>query len=81
MGQGNEGDGLDLSQLQYPQIGLPLVEPVEWIVVGTEVLWQPALASNGAVEHPTECHTIDRAGLAEAILTAPDSAWRIKIQL
>ena len=62
-GQGNVGDGLDLCQLQYPQIGLPLAELIKWIVVGAEVLRQPALASNGAVKHPTECDTIDRAGM------------------
>src|SRR5207237_8489731 len=31
------------------------------IVVGALVLLQPVLASNGAVEHPTECGTIDRS--------------------
>jgi len=29
------------------------------IVVGADVLRHPALPSNGAVEHPTECDTID----------------------
>jgi hypothetical protein len=43
------------------------MEPVEWIVVGADVLRQPALASNGAVKHPTECDSIDGAGMdAEA---------------
>ena len=50
MGQGNVGDGLDSCHLQYPWIGMPLLEPVEWIVVGTEVLRHPELPSNGAVE-------------------------------
>ena len=59
MGQGNVGDGLDFCHLQNPQIGLPLVEPIERIVVGAQVLRQPAMPSNGAVEHPTECDTID----------------------
>ena len=58
MGQGNVGDGLDLCHLQYPQIGLPLVEPLERIIVGAEVVRHPALPSNGAVEHPTKCDTI-----------------------
>src|ERR1700732_5536559 len=31
------------------------------IVVGTEVLRHPELPSNGAVEHPTECDTVDRS--------------------
>src|SRR5947208_13772002 len=61
MGQGKIGDGLDLCHLQYSQIGLPLVEPVKRIVVGAKVLRQPVLPSNGAVEHPAECHTIDGA--------------------
>ena len=61
MGQGNVRDGLDFCHLQYSQIGLPLVESIERIIVGAQILRQPALASDGAVEHPTECHTIDRA--------------------
>jgi hypothetical protein len=36
MGQGNVGDGLDFPHLQYPPIGLPLVEPIKRIVVGAE---------------------------------------------
>ena len=61
MRQGNVGEGLDFGHLQNPQIGLPLVEPIKRIVVGAQVLRHQALASNGAVEHPTECDTIDRA--------------------
>ena len=36
-------------------------EPEEWIVVGADVLRHPELPSNGAVEHPTECDTIERS--------------------
>ena len=61
MGQRNVGDGLNLLHLQHPQIGLPLVKPIKRIVVGAKVLRRPVLASNGAVEHPTECATIDRS--------------------
>ena len=61
MGQWNVGDGLDFCRLQYPQIGLPLVEPIKRIVVGADVLRHPALPSNGAVEHPAERDTIDSA--------------------
>jgi hypothetical protein len=61
VGQGKVGDGLDLCHFQYPQNGLPLVELIKWIVVRADVLRQPALASNGAVEHATECDTIDCA--------------------
>ena len=75
MGQGNVGDALDLCHLSYPQIGLPLVELIKWIVVGTEVLRHPALPSNGVVEHPTECDTIDRAGMD----AKPNDAARVLI--
>ena len=67
MRQGNVGDGLDFCHFQDPQIGLPLVELINRIMVGAEVLWQPALTSNGAVKHATECDPIDRTGMdAEA---------------
>ena len=46
---------------------MPLVEPIKRIVIGAEEVRHPALPSNGAVEHPTKCDTIDRAGMdAEA---------------
>src|SRR2546429_1298024 len=48
MGQGNVGDGLDFCHLEYPQIRLPLMEPIERIIVGAQVLRQPAMPSNGA---------------------------------
>jgi len=67
MRQGNVRHALDFRHLQNPQIGLPLLEPIKWIVVGAEVVRHPALRSNGAVEHPTKCDTIDRSRMdAEA---------------
>jgi len=63
MGQGNVGDGLDFGHLQDPQIGLPLVEPIERIMVGAKVCRHRAVPANGLVEHPAECDTIDRSGL------------------
>jgi len=39
------------------------VKPIKRIVVGAKVLRHPKLPSNGAVEHPTKCGTIDRAGM------------------
>ena len=47
--------------MRWLLIGLPLVEPIEGVVVGAEVVRQPALASKGAVEHPKEGDTIDRS--------------------
>src|SRR5215468_11937452 len=67
MGQWNVRDGLDFGHLEYPQVGLPLVEPIKRIVIGAEVPRHPALPSNGTVEHPTKCGTIDRSRMdAEA---------------
>jgi hypothetical protein len=82
MGQGTVGDGLDFCHLSYPQIGLPLVEPIERIVVGAEVLRHPALPSNGAVEHPTECDPIDRSRMDASKLVfhkeSTHSLWLFK---
>ena len=61
MRQGNVGDGLDFCDFQYPQVGLPLVEPIKRIVIGAEEVRHPALTSNGTVEHPTKCGAIDRS--------------------
>ncbi len=61
MRQRNVGDGLDFCHFQYPQVGLPLVEPVKRIVIGTEILRHSELPSNGTVEHPTKCGPIDRS--------------------
>jgi hypothetical protein len=53
----------DLSQFQYPQIGLPLVKTEKGIMVGAKVLGHPRLPSNGAMEHPAECDTVDGSGI------------------
>ena len=37
-GQGNVGHRLNFGDLQYPEIGLPLLKPKERIMVGTHVL-------------------------------------------
>jgi hypothetical protein len=75
MGQGNVGYGFDFRQFQYTQIGLPLVEPIKWIVVGAQVLRHPGLLSNGTVEHPTKGETIDGSRLD----AEPDDPARVFI--
>src|ERR1019366_6596586 len=75
MGEGNIGNGFDLSYLQYPQIGLPLPKPIEGIMVGAEVLGHPGSPSNGAVEHPAKCDTIDGTGMD----AEPNDAARVLI--
>jgi hypothetical protein len=39
------------------------MESIQGIMVGAEVLGHFELPSDGAVEHATECDTIDRAGM------------------
>src|SRR6516162_10248240 len=39
------------------------MESIQGIIVGAEVLGHLELPSDGAVEHATECDTIDRAGM------------------
>jgi hypothetical protein len=67
MRQWNVRDGLDFIHVQYPKVGLPLVEPIKRIVIGAEEVRHPVLPSNGAVEHPTKCDTINHSRMdAEA---------------
>src|SRR5208283_1898194 len=67
MRQWNVRDGLYSCHFQYPQVGLPAVEPIKRIVIGTEEVRHPALPPNGTVEHPTKCGSIDRSRMdAEA---------------
>ena len=61
MRQWNMRDGLDFCYFQYSQVGLPLVEPIKRIVIGAEEVRHTVLPSNGTVEHPTKCGTIDRS--------------------
>jgi hypothetical protein len=67
MRQGNVGEGLEFCHLQDPQIGLPLVELIDRIMVGAEVLWQPALTSNGAAEHATEWFSFPNAATLSCV--------------
>jgi hypothetical protein len=51
------------------------MEPIERIIVGAQVLRQPAMPSNGAVEHPTESDTIDLSRMD----AKPNDAARVLI--
>ena len=61
------GHCLDFCYVQDAQIGLPLLESIQRIVVGAKVLRHRSTASNGLIEHPAERETIDHSGMdAEA---------------
>ena len=51
----------DLKNLQDSKIGLPLVEPVQRIVIRTQILWL-STSPNSMVEHSTQRLSIDDAG-------------------
>jgi hypothetical protein len=56
------GDAFDFGHLQYPQIGLPLVEPEQWIVIRAEEFGN-GLVSKGLKEHSAQLRTINGSGM------------------
>jgi len=54
-------NSLDFGDSEYPTIGLPLVESIQWMMVQAEVFWQTLLANRSA-EHPAQRHSINRRG-------------------
>jgi len=47
----------DFCDLQYPQIGLPLVEPIQRIVIRAEILRQ-AVTTNRSIKHSTQHRSV-----------------------
>ena len=41
----NVRNRLDFGDLKYPKVGLPLVVPIEWVMVRAEVFWGSGLLS------------------------------------
>lgn len=62
MGHRNLRNSLDFGHTPHPKVGLPLVEPVQRIVVGTEIL-RTRLPSNSVVEHAAHCPTVNDSGM------------------
>src|SRR5215471_20786142 len=62
MGQRDIGYCLDFRYVQDAQIGLPLLKPIQRIVIGADVLrWR--LPSNRPIEHATKRQSVDDATL------------------
>src|ERR1700730_17539291 len=53
---------LDFFHVEYPQIRLPLVEPIQGIMIRAEVFRQD-LASRRSIEHPAQPHAIKDAAV------------------
>jgi hypothetical protein len=39
------------------------MKPEEWIMIGTEIPWETGHASDGLLEHATQCLTVNNANL------------------
>src|SRR5262245_24175044 len=57
MRQGNVRRCFDFRHPEYPQVGLPLMEPIQRIMIRTQV-FRDRLASNRSIKHATECPAI-----------------------
>jgi hypothetical protein len=55
-------NSLDFGDLEYPKIGLPLVESIQRIMIRAEVFWQTAPA-NRSMKHPAQRHSIHDAAV------------------
>ena len=64
-------NSLDFGYLEYPKIGLPLVESIQRIMIRAEVFWQ-TVPANRSMEHPAQRHSINDA----AVDAKPDDATR-----
>jgi hypothetical protein len=63
MGQGNVRDSLHLCDFKDPQVGLPLSELKQRIVIAAQVKGQGILAGNNLVEHPADSGPVDIADM------------------
>jgi hypothetical protein len=50
-------NNLDFGYLEYPKIGLPLVESIQRIMIRAEVFWQTAPA-NRSMKHSAQLHKL-----------------------
>ena len=64
-------NSLDFGYLEYPKIGLPLVESIQRIMIRAEVSWQ-TVAANRSMKHPAQRHSIHDA----AVDAKPNDATR-----
>src|SRR5262245_11857167 len=63
MGQGNVWNRFDFSHIENPEVRLPLMKPIQRIVIRTDIFGKRCYTSNRLFEHATKRHTIDNSGL------------------
>jgi hypothetical protein len=57
MGERNVRHGFDFFHLENAQIGLPLMEPIQRVMIGAEILGR-RLRVTGSIEHPAQGNAI-----------------------
>ena len=62
MGHRHIGHRLDFRHLQHSEVGLLLMESIQGIVVGAEILWR-CWTANRSIEHPAQGRAINDAVL------------------
>jgi hypothetical protein len=62
MGERHLRDGLDFSHAEYSKIPLPLVEPIQRIVVRADVC-RRGVAASRSIEHAAQRHAINDAAM------------------
>ena len=63
MRQGNVWDRFQLGDFKNPQVGAPLSEFKQWIVIAARADRQGNLAGNDLVEHPADSGPVDITGV------------------
>jgi hypothetical protein len=63
MGHGDVRDGFQLGDFKDPQVGAPLSELKQRIVIAAQPERQGTLAGNDLVEHPADSRPVDIAGV------------------
>jgi hypothetical protein len=63
MRQGNERDGFQLGDFKDPQVGAPLPELKQRIVIAAQIERPAIIAGNDFVEHPADSGPVDISGV------------------
>jgi hypothetical protein len=70
----NLRNGFDFGYAEDSQIRFPLMNPIQRIMIGTQIPWEGGHASNGLLEHATQCFTVDNANMDAK---ANNPAWEV----
>src|SRR5215471_8924919 len=57
----NVRNRFDFCDAEDSQIRFPLMKPIQRIMIGAEIPWKSRHASDGLLEHVTQCFTVNNA--------------------